>query len=210
MANRFGYWALGAAVVVAAGAAAFEVQGPSARGAVEASDPPATADAPSPAFSMNHGALPPGHPPIGTSAQSSLPPASSEPPAITWQKPAAWSEVANASSMRLATYRVPRASGDDADAEITVSRAGGSVDANIERWVGQFDQAGKDDRTVRTVHGLKVTVVEVGGTYVPGTMSSSAAPSRRSGSRLLGAVVETVRAARAAFDAMIAGVAPVR
>lgn len=226
MTNRTGLWALASAIVIAAGAAAFGV-----RASPPSSPPPPAEPAPlggTALFGVGddpHAALPPGHPAIGSGkATPSSPRASAEPPAITWKAPAAWTEAPNPSSMRLATYHAPRKLGDDANPELSVSRAGGSTDANIERWIGQFDEAGKDTRQEKMVHGLKVTIVEVGGAYLGGAMLPSKGGARRPGYRLLGAVVEanglsyffkltgpeaSVRAAHAAFEAMIEGVAPV-
>jgi hypothetical protein len=125
--------------------------------------------------------------------------------------------------MRLATYRVPAAPGGD-EAELTVARAGGSTDANIERWRGQFEGAGKPERIERTVHGLKVTIVELAGTYQAVGMMPGAAPSApRAGYALLAAIVETpgspyffkmvgpaatVKSSRSSFDALIGSISP--
>ncbi len=169
--------------------------------------------------------LPQGHPPIGDSASNAPPRAPGEAAAITWKMPGAWSEARSPSAMRLATYAVPRAQGDAVDAELSVSRAGGSTDANIQRWIGQFDDAGKEVTRERQVNGLKVTSVEVAGTYAGGAMMPSGGGGRHPKYALLGAVVETegtsyffkltgpaatVRAAHAAFDAMLEGITPAR
>jgi hypothetical protein len=161
--------------------------------------------------------LPPNHPPISpTSADSSFAPDES-PPALAWSAPRGWEVAANRSPMRLATYRVPGTAGG---AELTVTRAGGSTADNLERWVGQFDAAGPDKRTERTVGGFRVSMLEVGGTY-EGGMTKAGSETAHPGWALLGAVVETdgpfyffkmvgpadtVRAARPAFDALLGSV----
>jgi hypothetical protein len=124
--------------------------------------------------------------------------------------------------MRLATYRLPRAPGDAEDADVSVTRAGGTTDANIERWLGQFDDRGKDTRTERAIHGLKVTIVEVSGTYLGGGMMAGAS-TPHAGWALMGAVVEapgapyflkatgpaaTIRSAHASFMAMLDSITP--
>jgi len=71
--------------------------------------------------------------------------------------------------MRLATYRVPRAPGDSADAELTITRAGGSLEANIRRWKAQFQPAAVGTTGLRrqqTVNGIVVTIIELRGTYL--------------------------------------------
>ena len=94
---------------------------------------------------------------------------------LTFTAPATWKPVPISSSMRVAQYSLPRAAGDTADAELVVyyfGGSGGTVEANIERWVGQMQQPdGRPSSAVakrqsRTVNGLKVTLVDVPGTYV--------------------------------------------
>jgi hypothetical protein len=163
--------------------------------------------------------LPPNHPPIGSSggAFDGLAPASDDVPAITWKVPPGWVAAANPNAMRLATYH------PSPEVDVSVARAGGTTDANIQRWVGQFDDAGADLHTERTVHGLSVKMVEVSGTYTGAGMMTGAAAEPHRNWTLVGVVVETpgahyffkmvgpvdrVHAARASFDAMVASVAP--
>ncbi|MEO6573942.1 MAG: hypothetical protein ABIP89_08895 [Polyangiaceae bacterium] len=167
-------------------------------------------------------ALPPNHPAInGSSGSQGAPIASAaEEASITWTVPAGWKTVPNPSTMRLATYVIASPTGDT---EVTVSRAGGTPDANIERWLGQFDDAGKDARTVKTIRGVKVSTVEVGGTYRGGGMGPKDVSAPRQGSALYGAIAEapgtpyffkmiggkaSVHAAHASFEALIASITP--
>jgi hypothetical protein len=173
----------------------------------------------------NPSALPPNHPPIGSAMtpHGPLPPAADQAPAITWKVPARWTVAPNPNQMRLATYRVPAAESDADGAEATVARAGGTAEANIQRWLGQFDEAGQDTRADKTVRGLKVTIVEVSGTYTGGAMIPGTAPASHPGWALIGAIVETkgspyffkligpratVRATRPSFDALIDSITP--
>jgi len=166
--------------------------------------------------------LPAGHPPIDdqatrprTALESETPPA--EEPLLEWKAPARWQLVPNPSTMRIATYRVPRAPGDAADAELSITRAGGSADANAERWIHQFDEAGQKTakRTTRAVGLAEVAMVEVQGTYSGGMGQEGAS---QPGWALVGAIASTpgmpyffkltgpeksVRAARREFDALI-------
>lgn len=144
--------------------------------------------------------------------------ADDEPAAIEWTVPAGWHTMPNASSMRLATYSVPRAAGDPADGDVSVTRAGGDTASNIERWTGQFEGAPAPTPKTHTVHGFEVTIVEIEGTYT-NAMAPGAKP--QPGWALLAAIVKTpgmpyffkltgpaatVHAARAAFTAMIDGI----
>lgn len=119
---------------------------------------------------------------------------------LTFSAPAGWKPVATSSSMRVAQFAVPRAAGDSADAELVVyyfGGSGGTVDANIERWLGQMQQPGGKPssavakRGTRTINGLKVTLVDVGGTYVAEMTPGSAARHNSPNFRLRAAVIET-------------------
>lgn len=146
---------------------------------------------------------------------------------IHWTMPASWKAEA-ARPMRLATYRI----GPDAECGVYYfgPGQGGSVQVNLDRWIGQFVQAdGKASKDVakigkRSVHGLEVSTVDVSGAYTgmggPSVQPGPAIP----GYRLLGAIVEgpqgtiffkfagpekTVAANRLLFDKMIDSVAPI-
>jgi hypothetical protein len=170
-------------------------------------------------------ALPPGHPPVDQMDPAGLqvPPlgGTAPKPSLEWQAPERWQLVPNASTMRLATYRVPRAPGDAVDAELSITQAGGSVEENANRWIGQFDTASQKSakRAARKVGPLDVTWVEVQGTYSGGMVKDA---SSGSGWALLGAIVSTpgmphffkltgpaksVLAARGEFDSLIASLA---
>jgi len=164
-------------------------------------------------------ALPPNHPAIDPQRRG-VTGAREEAVALAWTVPPGWETTPSRSSIRLATYRVPGSSKGGAPAELTVTRAGGSTEDNLERWIGQFNNPGTDSRAARTVAGLRVTTLDVSGTY-DGGMSSSGSDASHAGWALRGSVVETqgsfyffkmvgpadsVLAARPAFDALISSV----
>jgi hypothetical protein len=236
MSNRMASFVIIPAVAIGAGLAFYGVEhdpyatgaprwipaSPAQLGAVDDMQP-----------SENGEALPPNHPPIGALANGeTLPPnhphvdamgsppgvlpAAGDPPAIAWKMPPTWQEAPNPSTMRLATYHAP------GGVEISVSRAGGDTDANIQRWIAQFDEAGRDGRVEKTVRGIHVVTVDVAGTYVGGGMSGGGAEPRPDWA-LVGAVVESqspsyffkmtgpataVRAARPAFERIIDSISP--
>lgn len=111
--------------------------------------------------------------------------------------PAGWVEEERTSSMRVAQYRLPKAASDTEDASVVLyyfgQTQGGSVAANIERWVSQMKQADGDTSKKENleVNGLKVTTVDVAGTYVAETAPGSGAFLNKPGYRLRAAVVET-------------------
>ncbi len=121
-------------------------------------------------------------------------------PGIAFTAPDSWKPVKTSSAMRVAQYSVPRAAGDVQDAELVVyyfGGSGGTVEANIDRWVGQMKQPdGRPSSAVmkrqsRTVNGLKVTRVDVPGTYVAEMTPGSAERHNSPNFHLRAAVVET-------------------
>ena len=158
--------------------------------------------------------LPPNHPSInGGGAMGQAAQADQEPPSLVWKAPKEWAAAPNPNAMRLATYKITD------DTELVVARAGGDVATNVARWAGQFDGSPAPKQTDKTVHGLKVTIVQIEGTYQGGMGPTTGShPSWA----MLGAIVETsgedyffkvigpaatVRAAKKPFEAMIDGLA---
>ena len=115
---------------------------------------------------------------------------------LKWTAPAGWKNLGS-QTMRAATYAVPAAPGDRQPSECVVyffgKGQGGPVDANIERWKGQFQTPdGKPAPAkiaIRTVHGLAVTTIDVSGNY--SGMGGPLAETKGSvpGYRLLGAII---------------------
>jgi len=120
--------------------------------------------------------------------------------------------------MRKATYKIPKVAPDTDDAELTVSAAAGGVEQNVKRWEGQFGPAAKAKTEPRNPNGLKVTVVEIKGTFAGGGMMGAPSAPKKD-QMLLGAIVDsgdkqhffkmvggekTVTAARKDFDKLVA------
>jgi hypothetical protein len=110
---------------------------------------------------------------------------------LKWSTPQGWKNEGSR-PMRAATYSVPSAPGDHEAAECAAyffgQGSGGSIQANIDRWKGQFQPANaKLDK--RTIHGLAVTTIESAGDYtgMGGAMGQQAAAHNY---KLLGAIIE--------------------
>ena len=125
--------------------------------------------------------------------------------------------------MRKASYKVPKADGDSEDGELTVfhfgAGQGGGIEANVERWVGQFKGVDKRQvkRSDRSANGLVQHVVEIErGTFSSGMPGGPTTP--KDNFALLGAIVEapdgnwffkltgpsaTVKGAQAEFFALL-------
>jgi hypothetical protein len=117
---------------------------------------------------------------------------------LTFTAPPGWQPRPAASKMRVAEFVVPKAAGEPEDGEVIVyffGGTGGSVDANIERWIGQFQQpsgrAADGNRSTRMVGALKITTVDVSGTYVAEISPGSAQRHHKPNYRMRAAVVET-------------------
>ena len=241
MALRMTPYVLIAAVAVAGALAVYGSSYGSSPTSFAVSAPAAPVDDTPSLPEMGSDVLPPNHPPIGDSTLGAAPlgasphgasplgasphgasaPASDEEPAITWTVPKTWETAPNPNAMRLATYRPPAIADASSEiAEVSVARAGGAVEDNVQRWLAQFDAAGTAKRVTKDVRGVKIQVVEVTGTYQGNGMTPGAAPSSHLGWTLVGAIVETssssyffkllgpaaaVKSARPAFDAMLDG-----
>ena len=119
---------------------------------------------------------------------------------LTFTTPEGWRQTSSATAMRVAEFTLPRAPGDVEDATLIVyyfGGQGGSVDANIQRWVGQIQQAdgklpsGAAKKQSRTVNGLPVTLVDVSGTYLAEMSPGAANRNNKPHFRLRAGVVET-------------------
>jgi hypothetical protein len=121
--------------------------------------------------------------------------------ALKFTAPEGWVSKTPSSSMRLADFTLPKVAGDAEDATATLyffGGTGGSVQANLDRWIGQMTQpnGGPSKDTAKTTTlasttGLKITLVDVSGTYVAEVTPGSAERFNKPGFRQLAAVVET-------------------
>ena len=122
-------------------------------------------------------------------------------PALKYDTPAGWVSKPPASSMRVAEFTLPKAAGDAEDGQLAVfffGGTGGSVQANLDRWISQMTQpdgkASKDvakTSAMKTKSGLAVTLVDLTGTYVAEVTPGSTERLNKPGFRLRAAVVET-------------------
>lgn len=122
--------------------------------------------------------------------------ADQEPLHITWLDPPSFKRVPPSNPMRKAAYVVPHAEGDTEDGELTVfyfgPGQGGSIDANVDRWVKQFGDVKPGDvrRADREANGLRQHTVELdSGTFSSGMPGGATKPKSDYG--LVGGIVET-------------------
>lgn len=118
---------------------------------------------------------------------------------LKWTAPATW-KAQPERPMRAATYTVPKAAGDAEDGECAVfyfgAGQGGGVEANIQRWIGQFEApgGGPADKLAKTskstLGGFPVTRIDLTGTYKSAGGPMMQSTGSKPGYRLLGAIVE--------------------
>ena len=118
--------------------------------------------------------------------------------AFSLEAPEGWERVQPKSGMVETEFAIPPVQGD-VPGRMTVMGAGGSIEANIERWIGQFSQpdgsATKDKATTKklTVAGCDVTLVDIPGTFkdMPGGPFAGGKVIERADWRMLAAIVQT-------------------
>jgi hypothetical protein len=120
---------------------------------------------------------------------------------LRFKAPDGWTTEKASSSMRVAQYKLPKAEGDKEDASLVLyyfgASQGGTAQANIDRWIGQMQQPdGSDSKSKAktenlTVNGLKVTSVDVTGTYTAEMAPGSQTFHNDNDYRLRAAVIET-------------------
>ena len=120
---------------------------------------------------------------------------------LRFKAPDGWVTEKPSSAMRVAQYKLPKAEGDNEDASLVLyyfgASQGGSAQANIDRWISQIQQtdgsASKDRAKTETitVNGLKVTTVDVAGTYTAEMSPGSGTSHNDANYRLRAAVIET-------------------
>ena len=146
---------------------------------------------------------------------------------IRWAIPKRWTEQGQR-PMRVATYSIPAVERDPESGECAIfyfgNDQGGTVDQNIERWIGQFETSGVPARSRKEVHGMKVTLVQVAGAYLAPSGPMMQSTGKKENFRLLGAIVEgpegsvfykftgpakTVSEAEGEFNAMVESLAKI-
>ena len=120
---------------------------------------------------------------------------------LRFTAPEGWVKEQPASAMRVAQYKLPRADGDNEDGSLVVyffgATQGGAIQANIDRWISQIQQpdasSSKDKAKTETttINGLKVTTVDVTGTYTAEMAPGSGTFHNDANYRLRAAVIET-------------------
>lgn len=120
---------------------------------------------------------------------------------LTAMPPSGWEQLTPSSSMRLAEFRLPGNPPGSGDATLAIfyfgQGQGGSVEQNIGRWYGQFEQpdGGSTKEASRrwrdSVYGMPVTMVDIAGSFAAGMGPGAGSDEPVQGYRMLGAIVES-------------------
>src|SRR5262245_61088037 len=96
---------------------------------------------------------------------------------LRFSVPSTWTRVPAPSDVRAAQWQIPQTGGDGEGGEVILfyfgKGKGGGAQENLDRWYKQFTEpdgrAARDAAvvTIRTVNGLRVTAVDLAGTYRP-------------------------------------------
>ena len=127
--------------------------------------------------------------------------------------PASW--AAKQPKVRIidSEFEVPPAEGDEMPGRVTVMGAGGSIEANIDRWIGQFTQPdGSDTKEAAkvkkmTIAGQQVHLVDVSGTYLDKPPFAGGGVEREK-YRMLAAIIETTQGGKKAGNYFIKFIGP--
>jgi len=115
--------------------------------------------------------------------------------ALSMTPPSEWESVPPKSNMVQSEFKAPRDQKEDT-ARITVMSASGGIDANIDRWIGQFDGVKKEEAKIEKmdVEGATVHMVDITGTFKDSMGGGPFAPGpmkKREDYRMIGAIIET-------------------
>jgi hypothetical protein len=117
---------------------------------------------------------------------------------LSYKVPDSWKQEAPSNQMRKAQYRLPGADGAE-DAEMAVfvfPGSGGGVQANIDRWIGQFKQPDGSNSTdkveIKKVESdqFKISIIYLTGTHLKGSMMGGETTELKNYA-MIAAIVET-------------------
>jgi hypothetical protein len=112
-------------------------------------------------------------------------------------RPAGWKSRPPRSRIVEQELEVPAHEDDPVAGRVTIMGAGGSIEANIARWVGQFEPAnGKPVERqvqVRKIANCDVHLVDLSGTYLDRPQGFRGPVVKRPDYRMLGAIIVTAK-----------------
>jgi len=116
---------------------------------------------------------------------------------LDFQAPKVWEQKKPRFNIVEAEFEAKSSKPDTASARLTIMASGGSIEQNLERWVGQFSQedgSTTEDHMKQTeekINGMQVYLVDITGTYADSAGPFAGNATQRKGYRMVGAIVET-------------------
>jgi hypothetical protein len=113
---------------------------------------------------------------------------------IQFTVPGVWEQVKPQSNVIDVEIKIARLEKDQPDGRLTISGAGGTIEANLERWKGQFSENTVDPKLeIKSIAGQRVFLIDLTGTFVdaPGGPFSNTPKVERKDYRMLGAIIQT-------------------
>lgn len=106
--------------------------------------------------------------------------------------PGTWKKIQPKFDFFHAEFQIPKVEGDQQDGRITFSQVGGSIDANLDRWIGQFTTDSDDaiKKESKTVEGKTVQLLMLKGTFTDGGGRPFGPKTQRENYQLIGAAIE--------------------
>jgi hypothetical protein len=106
--------------------------------------------------------------------------------------PDAWQKRKPQNNIIEYEFAAPKVDDDEADGRITLMGAGGSIEANLDRWTGQFELpdggAAKPKITQKKLAGCDVHLLDIAGTFKD-KPPFSGTEVKRPGYRMMAAIV---------------------
>ena len=116
---------------------------------------------------------------------------------LSMEVPADWKVIQPRVRIIEHEFSAPAVEGDSADGRVTVMGAGGSVEENIDRWIGQFSQPDGGSTKERakiekkTIAGQEVHLVDLAGAYADRPAPFLPQAIERPDYRMLAAIIMT-------------------
>ncbi len=112
--------------------------------------------------------------------------------ALRFEAPGTWTKVQPRINFIESEFSIPKEEGDPKNGRLTIMGAGGTIEANIERWQDQFGGAEATTEEME-VAGFNTHMVDIQGTYIDsvgGPFNPNAKKVERENYRMVAAIIQ--------------------
>ncbi len=116
---------------------------------------------------------------------------------LDFQVPKVWEKKQPRFNIVEAEFEGKASKPESTGARLTIMASGGSIEDNLDRWLGQFSQpdgSSTEDHAKtkqEKINGMTVHLVDITGTYADSPGPFAGNPVKRENYRMMGAIVET-------------------